>query len=115
MIEFRFNEIYEPVFTSDKRYIDIWGGRGRGGSHFGTDYFLQKITQPGYFRGYFVRQVYTDIRDSLFRDFKDRIADNPTLNINDFHIRDNDMRITYLPTTRFSRRGWLRTVVVRRK
>lgn len=98
MIEFRFNEIYEPVFTSDKRYIDIWGGRGRGGSHFGTDYFLQKITQPGYFRGYFVRQVYTDIRDSLFRDFKDRIADNPTLNINDFHIRDNDMRITYLPT-----------------
>ena len=76
----------------------IWGGRGRGGSHFGTEYFLFKITQPEYFRGYFVRQSFTDIRDSLFRDFKDRIAENQTLNPADFHIRENDMRITYLPT-----------------
>lgn len=78
MPEFHFNEIYEPVFSTDKRYIDIWGGRGRGGSHFGTDYFLFMITQPRYFRGYFVRQVYADIRDSLFRDFKDRIEDKPS-------------------------------------
>ncbi len=98
MPEFHFNEIYEPVFSTDKRYIDIWGGRGRGGSHFGTDYFLFMITQPRYFRGYFVRQVYADIRDSLFRDFKDRIEDNPSLNPDDFHISENNMRITYLPT-----------------
>ena len=95
---FRFNHIYKEVFRTDKRYIDIWGGRGRGGSHFGTDYFLFLITQPRYFRGYFVRQVLSDVRDSLFRDFKDRIEENETLNINDFAIRDNDMRITYIPT-----------------
>ena len=95
---FRFNRIYAPVFNTDKRYIDIWGGRGRGGSHFGTDYFLNLITQPKYFRGYFVRQVLSDVRDSLFRDFKDRIEENKSINIDDFQIRDNDMRITYLPT-----------------
>lgn len=95
---FKFNRIYKEVFKTNHRYIDIWGGRGRGGSHFGTDYFLFLITQPKYFRGYFVRQVLSDVRDSLFRDFKDRIEENETLNINDFLIRDNDMRITYIPT-----------------
>lgn len=95
---FRFNRVYAPVFRSEKRYVDVWGGRGRGGSHFGTDYFLFLITQPKYFRGYFVRQVLADVRDSLFRDFKDRIEENESLNIEDFHIQENSMRITYLPT-----------------
>ena len=95
---FQFNGIYKDVFSTQKRYIDVLGGRGRGGSHFGTDYFLYLITLPNYFRGYFVRQVLSDIRDSLFRDFKDRIDENKTLNFSDFHIQDNAMRITYLPT-----------------
>lgn len=98
MPEFKVNHIYEPVFSTDKRYIDIWGGRGRGGSHFGTEYFNFHLTQPHYFRGYFVRQVYADIRDSLFRDFKDRLSDNTSLNYDNYHIRDNDMRIEYTPT-----------------
>lgn len=93
-----FNQVYEPVFTTKARYIDIWGGRGRGGSHFGTEYFLHLITKPKYFRGYFVRQAFKDIRDSLFRDFKDRIAENDTVSIDDFHINENEMRILYRPT-----------------
>lgn len=93
-----FNEIYEGVFTTRARTIDIWGGRGRGGSHFATDYFLHKITQPNYFRGYFVRQAFSDIRDSLFRDFKDRIEENETVSIDDFAIQENEMRILYKPT-----------------
>lgn len=97
-IDIEFNEVYEPVFTSKARYIDAWGGRGRGGSHFGTDYFLFMITKPQYFRGYFLRQNFTDIRDSLFSDFKDRIEDNPTINKDLFHINEHEMRITYLPT-----------------
>lgn len=98
MPTFDFNAIYRPIFTTSKRYIDVWGGRGRGGSHFGTDYFLFLITQPKYFRGYFIRQTFNDIRDSLFRDFKDRIEDNPTIRLEDFHIQENEMRITYRPT-----------------
>lgn len=94
---FHFNEIYESVFTTDKRYIDVWGGRGRGGSHFGTSYFLFLIMQPGYFRGYFLRNTFNDIRDSLYRDFLDRLKDNHTINEADFHINENEMRITYVP------------------
>jgi phage terminase large subunit len=97
-IKFNFNCTFSPVFTTNKRYIDVWGGRGRGGSHFGTDYFLFLISCPGYFRGYFVRQAFNDIRDSLFRDFKDRITDNDTLNIEDFSINESEMRIIYKPT-----------------
>lgn len=97
-MNFHFNQIFAPVFTTQKRYIDIYGGRGRGGSHFGTDYFLFLITQPYYFRGYFIRQAFNDIRDSLFADFKDRINDNTSLDAEDFHINENEMRITYLPT-----------------
>lgn len=97
-MEFRFNYIYKDVFNTDKRYIDILGGRGRGGSHFATEYALYLITRKEYFRGYFVRQVFSDIRDSLFRDFKDRIDENETINIGDFLIQENSMRITYIPT-----------------
>ena len=74
-ITIEFNELFEPVFSTKARYIDIWGGRGRGGSHFATDYFLFLTTQPNYFRGYFMREVQGDIRGSLFRDFLDRIED----------------------------------------
>lgn len=98
MPEFRFNEIYEPVFFTDNRYIDIRGGRGRGGSHFGTDYFLNLITQPYYFRGYFVRQTFNDIKDSLFQDIKDRITENESLDIDDFKINEANYSLVYKPT-----------------
>lgn len=97
-MSFNFNYIYKDVFTTDKRYIDILGGRGRGGSHFATDYALFLITRKEYFRGYFVRQVLADIRDSLFRDFKDRIEENDNLKMSDFHIQENSMRVVYKPT-----------------
>lgn len=70
---FKFNELYQPVFTTKARYILLWGGRARGGSHFGTDYFLFRMTQPEYFRGAIMRSVYGDIRGSLWQDWKDRL------------------------------------------
>lgn len=98
MIEFHFNEIYAPVFTTDKRIIDIRGGRGRGGSHFGTDYFLFLLTQANYFRGYFIRKTLNDIKTSLFQDIKDRIYENPGIEIADFHINENNYSLLYKPT-----------------
>jgi phage terminase large subunit len=98
-MQFQFNSIYKPVFNSTERYIDIWGGRGRGGSHFVTDYFLHKITCNEYFRGYFMRSVLNDVRESLFRDFKDRLEEKDDLiNQDDFHIDENKMVIVYKPT-----------------
>lgn len=98
MPSFQFNEIFQEVFFTDKRYIDIWGGRGRGGSHFGTDYYNYLITQPKYFRGYFVRKVLNDIKDSLFQDIKDRINENSTLNIEDYKINEANYSLIYKPT-----------------
>lgn len=94
----QFNGIYAPVFQTRARYIHIWGGRGRGGSHFGTDYFLHKITQPNYFRGYLMRQVAGDVRESLWRDFNDRIAENDTIDSQLFALQDFSMTAQYLPT-----------------
>lgn len=73
---FRFNHLYEPVFRTKARYILLWGGRARGGSHFGTDYFLYRMTQPEYFRGAIMRSVYGDIRGSLWQDWKDRLSNS---------------------------------------
>jgi len=98
MPDFHFNNIYKDVFSTDKRYIDVWGGRGRGGSYFGTDYFLFLITQPKYFRGYFVRHTFNDIKDSLFQDIKDRIDENETLNYEDFKINEANYSLVYKPT-----------------
>ena len=98
MPSFYFNPTFEPVFSSNCRYKDIWGGRGRGGSHFGTDYFLMRLTHSNYFRGYFIRQTFSDIRDSLFRDIKDRIEENETINIKDFKINEVSCSLLYKPT-----------------
>lgn len=93
-----FKKIYQPLFTNSARYFDLIGGRARGGSHAGTDYFLHLITRKKYFRGVFLRQVLTDVRGSLFQDFKDRIAENESVDENDFDINDHEMRIIYRPT-----------------
>jgi phage terminase large subunit len=69
-------DIYEPVFTTKARYIDLWGGRGRGGSHFASDYFIFKITCKDYFRGFVSRAVYSDIETSIWQELIDRIEEN---------------------------------------
>ena len=95
------NKTYEEIFYTDAYEIDITGGRGRGGSHFVTDYFLFLMMTSKYFRGYFMRQVHSDIRESLYRDFKDRIeekeeAENIEL-MKYFQFNDTSMSVTYLP------------------
>lgn len=93
----KFNKCYKPVFTTKARYIHIWGGRAAGRSHFGTRYFLFLITQPAYFRGVFLRNVFSDIRDSLFADFKDRLQESD-FDEHDFEINESKMSILYKPT-----------------
>lgn len=94
-IDWSFKRVYKPVLTTDARYIDIWGGRGRGGSYFATKYFLFLLMQPEYFRGYFVREILGDIRTSLFQDIKDRI-DEAGIDEREFNINETVMSITHL-------------------
>ena len=94
-VDFNVNSAFRPVFNTDKPIIDIVGGRGRGGSFFGTDYFLFSMISLPYFRGCFLRQTFNDVRDSLFRDFKDRIQEHKIEHL--FKINESEMRITYIP------------------
>lgn len=88
---------YEPLYTEKSRYKDLWGGRGRGGSHEGTLYALQKLTSPVYYRIAFIRKIYKDVRHSLWRDFKDRKDECGLPDIH-FDMADHEMRCVYLPT-----------------
>ncbi len=91
----------KPLFTEDFYEADVWGGRGRGGSHGITQHALFKMVTSTYFRGYFVRAIQGSIRDSLWQDFKDRIEEASDLNHykyeNDFKMNDSNMSAIYLP------------------
>jgi phage terminase large subunit len=97
---FEYGHPYLPLFRRKPkpRYVHLWGGRGRGGSFTATQYALQLLTGSDYFRGYFMREVFSDVRDSLWRDLKDRIEENETVNESDFAFNDSQMTVTHIPT-----------------
>lgn len=92
----------KPIFTNKYYEADVWGGRGRGGSHNLTLHALFEMMTSNYFRGYFVRAIHGHIRDSLWQDFKDRINEVSELNGFDlskqFSIQDTTMSAIHLPT-----------------
>jgi len=91
----------QPLFTQKFYEADVWGGRGRGGSHNLTLYAFYLMITSNYFRGYFVRAIQGSIRDSLWRDFKDRIEEVSEINKTDyfklFQLNENDMTAVYKP------------------
>lgn len=95
-IRLEFCEVYKPLFNTNARYIHLWGGRGRGGSFTGTQYFLHKIIRSEYFRGYLMREIQADIRESLWRDFKDRIEEAGLSE--QFLLNESQMSAVHLPT-----------------
>lgn len=104
----------EPLFRSNDFYeCDIWGGRGRGGSHNMTLHSAFSIKQNQYFRGYFLRAVQGEVRGSLWQDFKDRLNELDELNKNDFSKRfvlnENEMKAIYLPNGNFIRSKGFKT------
>jgi phage terminase large subunit len=90
-VSFNHSPIYQAVYTTDKPIIDLVGGRGRGGSFFGSDYFLFCMLTKPYFRGCFLRHALNDIRDSLYQDFKDRVDEKGLESLFSFH--DQQMRV----------------------
>jgi len=88
---------YEPLYTIHAARKDLWGGRGRGGSHEGTLYALMRLSSPVYYRIAFLRKVYKDVRHSLWADFKDRITESG-LSDDLFEMADHEMRCTFKPT-----------------
>lgn len=95
-LSLEFSEKYKPLFTTKARYIHLYGGRGRGGSFTAMRYFLHLITQTEYFRGYIMRSIHKDVRESLWRDFKDRIEEAGIEE--EFALNDSSMSAVHLPT-----------------
>lgn len=99
-MEFTPIDVYEPLyFTPDSvRYISACGGRGGGRSHNCSEYFIFKCTRPTYFRGLIARAVFSDLKITTWLEFIDRLHDNESIDINDFHINNTEKIITHKPT-----------------
>jgi phage terminase large subunit len=100
-IDISLKEQYLPLYQTPAPLNDLWGGRGRGGSHEATLYALYRFTRPDYCRIAFVRKVLNDVRNSLWRDFQDRISES-NINPDDIRLVGADggtvMGATYWPT-----------------
>lgn len=89
----KVNEIYKPLFVSNKRYIILMGGRGAGRSTVASQYANAKLVAPEYFRCAIMRYVLGDIRNSIYREITDRADENKITE--SLHINDSTMTIEY--------------------
>jgi len=87
------NEVYKPLFTTNKTYIILMGGRGAGRSTVASQYATAKLVAPEYFRCAIMRYVLGDIRNSIYKEIIDRIEDTGIADSLD--INDSTMTIAY--------------------
>ena len=87
------NEAYKELFTSNKRYIIMLGGRGAGRSTAASQYALSKMLAPEYFRCAIMRYVLGDIRNSIYREIIDRVEESEVKGMMD--INETMMTIKY--------------------
>ena len=69
------NKAFAPLFTVLKRYYILMGGRGAGRSTAASQFILANLTGTEFFRCAIMRAVHKDIRHSLWRELRDRAAE----------------------------------------
>lgn len=89
----KVNEVYEPLFTKRPRYFFLMGGRGAGRSTVASQYANAKLIAREYFRCAIMRFILGDIRNSIYREIKDRAEENGI--IDNLTINDTTMTIVY--------------------
>lgn len=80
------NNVYSQVFTEKPRYLILMGGRGAGRSTVASQFANAKLGSPEYFRCAIMRQVLSDIRNSIYQEILDRAEENgvrDSLDVND--------------------------------
>lgn len=87
------NEVYEPLFTTKKRYVILMGGRGAGRSTVASQYANAKLVAREYFRCAIMRYVLGDIRNSIYREITDRAEENGIKDLLD--INESTMSISH--------------------
>lgn len=87
------NSVYKELFTSNKRYKILMGGRGAGRSTVASQYANSKLVSDEYFRCAIMRYILGDIRNSIYREITDRANENGV--IDKLSINDSTMTISY--------------------
>ena len=67
------NKIYKRLFTNNKRYTILLGGRASGRSYTASQFILSNLIAPDYFRCAMMRFVKGDIKNSINQEIQDRI------------------------------------------
>lgn len=67
--------IYKPLFTTDKRYILLYGGRAGGRSYAASQKVILDTYANDYSRIAAMRYILGDVRDSVWSEVKDRIEE----------------------------------------
>jgi phage terminase large subunit len=80
------NSCYKPLFTENKRYYHLMGGRSAGRSYVASQFALANLRSSGYFRCAIMRYIRSDIRNSIFQEIVDRIEER---DIDDVTIKQN--------------------------
>lgn len=87
------NEIYKPLFHDKSRYFVLMGGRGAGRSTVASQLANTLLVSDQYFRCAIMRYILGDIRNSIFREIKDRAEENGTTD--KLTINETMMSISY--------------------
>lgn len=91
----KVNDCWKPLFIKRDgvRYVIIMGGRGAGRSYVASQYALTNLVSDKYFRCAIMRLVHSDIRDSIWKEIKDRTEEQEV--DESMHKIEDQMRLTY--------------------
>ena len=89
----KVNEVYRPLFTEHPRYFILMGGRGAGRSTVASQFANARLIAPEYFRCAIMRYVWSDIRESIYKEITDRVDENELSD--KIKINDSTMLIEY--------------------
>lgn len=71
----KINDVYKKAFLENTRYKILLGGRGAGRSTVASQNAILNLFQNQYYRAAIMRNVFGDIRDSIFKECQDRIEE----------------------------------------
>ena len=91
-----YNDIYLPVFQTEKRRVILYGSRDTGKSHFIAQKLVFDCLSLSYFKCVFVRKYYKTIRESQWSKIKSVVAQFGLTK--EFQFNKNPVEIIHLPT-----------------
>lgn len=89
----KVNADFKPLFTEHPRYFILMGGRGAGRSTVASQFALARLRAPEYFRCAIMRYIWSDIRESIYKEITDRVEEQEVAD--GIKINDSTMLLEY--------------------